>query len=126
MKLIHRIGFFSVGLFFGIIILFFFLGGKKASCDYTPNARVLKNIKTKERFFSPEALTYFRTNKLDTALVSGVLENGNVDFSKSNTEGTPCNIYFISDEIEGKTLELEVENCDSLATFQKAKFISLN
>ncbi len=124
MKLIHRIGFFSVGLFFGIIILLFFLGGKKASCDYTPNARVLKNIGTKEREFSPEVLQYFESNNLDTARVSGILGNGDVDFSRSNTKAKPCNIYLISGEIEEKILELQVENCDSLATFQKAKFVN--
>ena len=123
MKLIHRIGYFSVGLFFGIILLIFFLGGKRASCDYTPTDRVLKNIRTKSRVYSPEVLRYFETNNLDTARVSELLETGDVDFDRSNTEGKPCNIYLIYDEINSETLELQVENCDSLATFKTAKLI---
>ena len=120
MKLIHRIGYFSVGLFFGIMLLLFFLGGKKTSCDYSPDARVLKNIKIKERKFSAEAFSYFEENSLDTALVSESLEKGDVDFSRSNTETKPCNIYLITSDVNSSILELQIENCDSTATIQKA------
>ncbi|MGY5846758.1 hypothetical protein ACW6QP_05005 [Salegentibacter sp. HM20] len=119
MKLIHRIGYFSVGLFFGIVLLFFFLGGKKTSCDYSPNARVLKDIRLKDKNYSPEALAYFSQNNLDTAEVSSLLENGRVDFGKSNTKSKPCKTYFITNKLDSKTLELQIENCDSLATIQK-------
>jgi len=120
MKLIHRIGYFSVGLFFGIMLLMFFLGGKKTSCDYSPDARVLKNIKIKERKFSEEAFGFFENNELDTALVSQSLEHGDVDFSRSNTDAEPCNIYLITSEFNSEILELQIENCDSTATIQKA------
>ncbi|WP_286761638.1 hypothetical protein [Salegentibacter sp. UBA1130] len=120
MKLIHRIGYFSVGLFFGIVILLFFLSGKKTSCDYSPDARVLKNIRIKERIFTEEAFSYFENNKLDTALVSQSLEYGDVDFSRSNTDTEPCNIYLITNKVDSAILELQIENCDSTATIQKA------
>ncbi|HKL36865.1 MAG TPA: hypothetical protein VJ899_11295 [Salegentibacter sp.] len=120
MKLIHRIGYFSVGLFFGIMLLMFFLGGKKTSCDYSPEARVLKNIKIKERNFSAEAFSFFENNKLDTALVSQSLEHGDVDFGRSNTDAEPCNIYLVTNEVNSAILELQIENCDSTATIQKA------
>ncbi|WP_282018649.1 hypothetical protein [Salegentibacter mishustinae] len=120
MKLIHRIGYFSVGLFFGIMLLMFFLGGKKTSCDYSPEARVLKNIRMKERKFSAEAFNYFEANKLDTALVSESLEDGDVDFGRSNTNAKPCNIYLVTNEVNSAILELQIENCDSIATIQKA------
>lgn len=120
MKLIHRIAYFSVGLFFGIVILLFFLSGKKTSCDYSPDARVLKNIRIKERIFTKEAFSYFENNKLDTAMVSQSLENGDVDFSRSNTETEPCNIYLITNKVDSAILELQIENCDSTATIQKA------
>ena len=120
MKLIHRIGYFSVGLFFGIMLLMFFLGGKKTSCDYSPEARVLKNIRIPERKFSAEAFNYFEANKLDTALVSKSLEDGDVDFGRSNTDAKPCNIYLVTNELNSAILELQIENCDSTATIQKA------
>ncbi|MCH4823256.1 hypothetical protein ML462_08715 [Gramella lutea] len=119
MKLIHRLAYYGVGLFFGIVILIFFLGGKKTSCDYSPNARVLKNIRIKERIFSNSSMQFFESNKIDTATVSKILKDGDVDFNKSNTEAEPCNIYFISGGSEEHVLELEIENCDSIATIQK-------
>jgi hypothetical protein len=102
------------------MLLLFFLGGKKTSCDYSPQARVLKNIRIKERKFSDAAIRYFKDNKLDTALVSQSLENGDVDFSRSNTDRIPCNIYLVTKEVNSRSLELQIENCDSTATIQKA------
>ena len=126
MKLIHRFGFYGIGLFFGIVILIFFLGGKKASCDYSPNARVLKNIKIKERVWSMEALKFLNDESIDTSFISSVLENGDVDFNLSDTEADPCNIYIINGEREEKTLEFKIQNCDSVATIEEIKFKTAN
>jgi hypothetical protein len=123
MKFIYRLGYFSFGLIMGIIILMFFLGGKKASCDYSPNARTLKNIRIKERSFSTEAIHFFELNKIDTSSVSAILDDGNVDFGKSKTKQEPCRIYFISGEIETRTLELQIENCEKTATVQRVEII---
>ena len=120
MKFVHRLAYYGLGLFFGIVILIFFLGGKKTSCDYSPNARVLKNIKIKERQFSSNSMDFFESNNIDTSMVSILLEEGDVDFNKSNTEAEPCNIYFVSGEADQNILELEIENCDSIATIKKA------
>lgn len=118
MNFIQRLGFFSVGLIMGIGILMFFLGGKKASCDYSPNARTLKNIRIKERIFSEDALSNFSTNNLDTSVVSTILKSGNVDFGKSDTKREPCKIYFISEELETGEFEIEVENCNEKAVIK--------
>lgn len=120
MKLIHRLGYYGIGLFFGIVILIFFLSGKKTSCDYSPNARVLKNIRIKEREFSNNSLNFFNANKIDTSIVSKILNDGDVDFNRSNTDAEPCSIYFISSDSENTSIELEIENCDSIATIKKA------
>ena len=123
MNFIQRLGFFSVGLIMGIGILMFFLGGKKASCDYSPNARTLKNIRNKERVFSEASLQYFSDNNLDTALVTTVLKSGNVDFGKSDTKGEPCKVYYITEEIDSLklNLELEIENCMNKAVIKSVK-----
>ena len=101
----------------------FFLSGKRTSCDYSPNARTLKNIRIKERVFSQEASQFFQSNKLDTSNVNTVLHQGKVDFGKSETDREPCNIYFVTGKIETGTLELQIENCDSTATVQRAAFL---
>ncbi len=124
MNFIQRLGFFSVGLIMGIGILMFFLGGKKASCDYSPNARTLKNIRNKERVFSENALNYFSNNNLDTALVTTILKSGNVDFGKSDTKKEPCKIYFISEELESGELEVEIENCKDKAVIKSVQKVN--
>ena len=121
MKLVHRLAYYGLGLFFGIVILIFFLGGKKTSCDYSPNARVLKNIKIKERKFSKNSMRFFEINNIDTAVVSEILENGDVDFNESDTDAKPCNIYVISGYSENTEIELKFENCDSVATIKTAQ-----
>ncbi|HSM64184.1 MAG TPA: hypothetical protein VK833_09630 [Gillisia sp.] len=125
MNFIQRLGFFSVGLIMGIGILMFFLGGKKASCDYSPNARTLKNIRNKERVFSESALVYFTNNNIDTSVVSTILNSGNVDFGKSDTKKQPCKVYFITEDIESLKLELEleVENCNDKAVIKSIQTV---
>ncbi|MCF4101488.1 hypothetical protein L1I30_07415 [Gillisia sp. M10.2A] len=123
MNLFQRIGYFSMGLIMGIGILMFFLGGKKTSCDYSPNARVLKNIRIKERHFSPDALQFFTFNKIDTSTVSTILKDGDVDFGESDTRSNKCKTYYISGNTPSGEIELEIENCKEKATVQKVKFM---
>ncbi|MDY8135707.1 hypothetical protein [Aquimarina sp. 2201CG5-10] len=115
MKLAQRLFYYLGGFGIGLILLFFFLGGKKTSCDYSPNARVLKNIRIKERAFSEQALYNMNTYKIDTADISALLKNGSVDFSKSNTKLDSCNTYTIEGLAKEKNISLLIENCDSIA-----------
>ena len=57
----QRLPFFLGGLTIGIIIVVFVFGKKNTTFDYGPNARVLKNIRIKERVFSEKALTILNT-----------------------------------------------------------------
>ncbi|MDT0690524.1 hypothetical protein RM549_12060 [Salegentibacter sp. F188] len=116
MKLAHRLGYYGFGLVLGIIILIFFLSGKRASCDYSPTARVLKNIRIKERNFSEESLAFFANHSIDTAVVSKILQKGDVDFSESKTDLEPCNIYVLIGKTESGELKLHIENCEEVAT----------
>ena len=116
MKFIHRLGYYLGGFSIGLIILAFFLSGKKTSCSYSPNARVLKNIRVKERVYSESALENLALYELDTTQVSNLLSSGNVDFGRSNTDLDSCKTYMITGEASEKSLELLVENCDSIAT----------
>ncbi|MHA7059160.1 hypothetical protein ACWGOQ_0018175 [Aquimarina sp. M1] len=115
MKLAHRLGFYFFGFIIGLFLLFFFLGGKKASCDYTPTARVLKNIRIKKRIFSEDARVAMSNYRIDTADISNILRSGNVDFGKSNTKLDSCKTYFIEGEAKEKTIGLLIANCDSIA-----------
>ena len=119
MKFIHRLGYYLGGFAIGLIILTFFLSGKRTSCAYGPDARVLKNIRIKERAFSEAALAEMRQLDIDTAAISNVLSKGDVDFSRSNTKTDSCKTYLLTGETTSGNLELLFENCDSIATLQR-------
>ena len=74
MNIAKRFRFYGCGFIIGLLLLFFFLNGKKAGCDYGPDARTLKNIKIKQRVFSTQSLQDLKKNNLDTATVSSFLK----------------------------------------------------
>ncbi|WP_109853014.1 DUF4258 domain-containing protein [Aquimarina sp. AU58] len=123
MKLAQRLFYYLGGFAIGLILLFFFLGGKKASCDYGPSARVLKNIRIKKKAFSEQASNNMIKYEIDTADVSFLLTNGDVIFSKSNTKLDSCKIYFIEGAIKEKNVNMLIENCDSIAKINALNLI---
>ncbi|MCK8481904.1 hypothetical protein [Psychroserpens algicola] len=118
MKLIHRIGYYLGGFSIGLILLAFFLGGKKTSCSYGPNARTIKNISIKKHFYSEATENAMKTYSLDTLAVSQLIKTGDVNFSESDTKSEGCKTYLIENELEEKEVFLTVKNCDSSATIQ--------
>ena len=122
MKLLHRIGYYLGGFSIGLVILAFFLNGKKVSCDYGPEARVLKNINLKHIEFSKNIKTAILNNKVDSLEVRSLLQHGHINFSKSETRKKPCGIYAIEGKINKLEVVLSVENCDSIATIQNIKW----
>lgn len=104
MKLLHRLGYYLAGFAVGLLFLAFFLKGKNFSCDYSPQARVKKNINSKP----------IQLNAHDSLLVKTILATGKVDFSKSKSRKVPCGEYYIEALVDGENKALLVENCDSL------------
>lgn len=116
MKLIQRIGYYLGGFSLGLIILAFFFNGKKTSCSYGPDARVLKNISSKKIIHSTILKQKMTSYKVDSTAVNYILSKGDIDFSSSNSRQKPCGIYNIEGNYEKKDITLTVENCDSIAT----------
>ena len=116
MGMIKRLGFYGFGFLIGLMLLFFFLNGKKAGCDYGPEARTLKNIKIKERLFSTQSLQDLKNNNLDTAAVSSLLKSGDVNFGESNTRLDSCKVYVIQGFVKKIKLKMKVQNCEKTAT----------
>tara|TARA_R110002049_G_scaffold87533_3_gene221951 strand:+ start:4435 stop:4812 length:378 start_codon:yes stop_codon:yes gene_type:complete len=118
MKLIQRIGYYLGGFSLGLIILAFFLSGKKTSCSYGPDARVLKNINSKTLKYSDEVLGVMNDKNIDSTIIRHALSKGDINFNNEKTEPRkePCGIYYIEDEFNKKSIALVVENCDSTAT----------
>lgn len=116
MKLIQRIGYYLGGFSMGLIILAFFLNGKKTSCSYGPESRVLKNINSKPIHYSQNISNLMFNKTIDSAAISRILKKGDINFSKSLPRQTPCGIYVIESEHLNKDVEVTVENCDSIST----------
>lgn len=116
MNIAKRFGFYGFGFIIGLLLLFFFLNGKKAGCDYGPDARTLKNIKIKQRVFSTQSLQDLKKNNLDTATVSSLLKLGDVNFGESNTKLDSCKVYVIEGSVKKIKLKMSVQNCKKTAT----------
>ncbi len=114
---LRRLGFYLGGFAMGLVILSFFLSGKKASCSYFPNARVIKNITTKPLDISPDIINKFENKNItiDSVLISTILKQGEVDFSKSDVKRDSCKVYVINSVLENKPVLITVENCTERA-----------
>jgi hypothetical protein len=118
MKFIHRLGYYLGGFSIGLIFLAFFLSGKRASCDYGPDARVLKNIGLKQLQFDERVEDMLNSKTIDSTTISLILKQGDVNFSESNTKLETCKIYVIEKAVEDKEIALTVENCEQIATIK--------
>ena len=122
MSFLKRLGFYLGGFAIGIIFLAMFLRKKSdetgVSFCYFPNCRTLKDIRSKSLYYSDDVQRQFAQKQVDTTDIVFLLNEGNVDFSKSDTKGTPCKTYYI----EGKQKELQlsawVKNCTEKASIE--------
>ena len=101
MSFLKRIYYFSTGLIIGIVFLFFIFNGKRSSCNYGPNARVIDNI------ISKELVLKYQTDSIADDELYGLIYKGRVRFNKSDITNEPCPLYFV----ESGDLSLLIENC---------------
>lgn len=84
MKLKHRIAYYIFGLTLGFFLVAFIFNKRGQDFCYLPNCRVLKDFKTKGLTISKEAQAKINEKWVTMEDIKNSLENGNVDFSKSN------------------------------------------
>ncbi len=118
----QRLPYFLGGLIVGIIIVIFIWGKKNTTFDYGPNARVLKNIRIKERVFSDKALSILNTYKIDTSKISEILKKGNVDLMNKIKLDSCLYKYNIQGKEDLKNITITVTNCESMAIIEDIKF----
>lgn len=125
MSLLKRFAFYFGGFGIGLVLLYFFVGGSGASCefDYGPSSRTLKNIRLKERVFSENSMNALKNHQLDTANISYILLKGDVIFKESKTDLDSCKVYIIEGNAapkemsnSDKKIKITVENCSKIAT----------
>lgn len=112
MHILKRIGFYLGGFSIGLILLAFFFSGKKTSCAYFPQERVLKNLRVKPYNLTPEAAQSLAAMQLDTVTINRLLKIGDVDFGESVPRREPCGYFVITGQDEaGNDLMMELDNC---------------
>ena len=111
-----RFTLYGFGFVIGLLIVFFFLGGKRASCNWLPNDRILNIIRQKKILYSKEVTRQLSESRADSLDIRSILESGDVDFSKSRVKNEPCRLYWIQGEGKQEPYVITVEVCDSLAT----------
>ena len=107
MKLSFRIGYYLFGFTIGLFLLFIIFKGKKTSCNYSPNDRVINDLSKKKWNSILEKKSTF-----DSISFHIFLRTASVDFSKSDTTKDSCKIYNLNGYWNEQALSLEVENCE--------------
>ena len=102
MSFIKRLFYYLGGVGLGIIILMFFLSGKKTSCDYGPNARTLKFLKSKPLQKSKDAEMDITLHNIDSLDIKTALDVGEINFSSSEISNDLPNIYALEINLENK------------------------
>jgi len=117
----RRFGLYGFGFAMGIVLVFFFLGGKNASCNWMPNARMLEIIRSKQISYSNNVQAKIDNSVIDSTDIDNILLLGDIDFSKSQVKNDPCRNYLINGEIRNQEVSITVIICDSLATIETFK-----
>ncbi|WP_299157646.1 DUF4258 domain-containing protein [uncultured Tenacibaculum sp.] len=123
MNLLKRFGYYFIGLALGSLVVLFIWKGKDVSFEYGMDARTLKTIRIKKRLFSNNATQTLINSAIDTATISAILKNGDVNFGKSNARLKPCAEYFITGKDSLEHIDIYVIRCDSTSTI---KTITIN
>jgi len=117
MAFVKRLGFYLFGLSIGLVFLSIFLKKKSEETGvyfcYLPNCRTLKDMRSKPLSYSDNIMMAIQEKRIDSTKINQFLLNGDVDFGKSSTKTAPCKIYFIENDLDGKTAFLKVKNCPS-------------
>lgn len=120
MAFLKRLKFYLIGVGIGSLIVFGMFGRRDdIQCSYFPEARTLKSIGEKELFASEKANCQYACAGYDSTVIKDLLVSGDVDFGKSETKKSDCNVYYVSTENKGKSVVAYFENCDSTATILK-------
>lgn len=127
MAFLKRLGFYLIGLSIGLVFLFFFLKKKSdetgVSFCYLPNCRVLKELRSKPITYSKEIDQMLTDQTLDSLTIAYFINEGDVNFKRSNTKNTICKTYFIEGIVNEKLMALTVKNCDSTSLIDKIQII---
>lgn len=112
MKFKQRLAYYIFGLTLGFFLVAFIFNKRGQDFCYLPNCRVLKDFKSKGLTISKEAQAKIDEKWVTMEDIKNSLENGNVDFSKSNKPNPEGGKLYIVETITAKNepIILEIVN----------------
>jgi len=121
----RKLKFFLLGLIPGLVIVFFILNKKGASCSgYLPNSRVIAETLSKEFTYSPDFQAEMKILKIDEKfLKDSILTKGNIDFERSEAQKEPCPEYTLNYPKNNPRFEIIFEKCAEQSHFQSLQKI---
>ncbi|MDF2833972.1 hypothetical protein [Chryseobacterium indoltheticum] len=118
-----KIKFFLIGLIPGLIIVFFVLNAKGASCSgYLPNSRVIAETLSKDFEYSDNFKNEMNALKIDEKfLKDSIITLGKIDFDRSHAQKKPCPDYVITSPEKNPVYEITFEKCEEKAVLRSLK-----
>ena len=104
-----RLKLFLFGFIFGCIFVLFIYNRKDTKFNYLPNDRVIGDFKKKNMSFDSSFYG------LDTITI---LNNSNINFSKSIINNNDCNNYFVETKISKTQYNFTAISCDDKVKFE--------
>ena len=121
--MLRKFKFYLIGLVPGLLIVFFILNQKGASCSgYLPNSRVIAETLSKDFSYSEEFQTEMKILNIDEKfLKDSIITKGFVDFERSNAQKKPCPEYLLHYPEKNPRFEITFEKCSEKVTFHTLK-----
>lgn len=118
----RRFFIFSIGLLFGSVLVYQLMikgTDREFYGSWMPEGRVLKKVRTGLDKQHIKLDCWTKCSNIFNSDIDYLLENGDVDFSRSKTQGTEKS-YFIECELEsGDLLEVTFDLVDELVKIQE-------
>ncbi|MPT32232.1 DUF4258 domain-containing protein [Epilithonimonas hungarica] len=116
--MLKKLKFYFIGLVPGLLIVFFVLNQKGASCSYFPNDRVIAETLTKDFSYSENFKKEMEANKIsEKQLKDEIITNGAIDFDKSQAQKQPCPEYVLLYPKNDSRFEINYSKCKEKAEF---------
>lgn len=118
-----KLKFYLIGLIPGLVIVFFILNKKGASCSgYLPNSRVIAETLSKDFTYSENFKAEMNTLKIsDQFIKDSIITKGKIDFDRSHAQKKPCPDYVLVYPETHPKYEITFEKCKENAVFNTLK-----
>ncbi|AKK73542.1 hypothetical protein HX13_14120 [Chryseobacterium sp. P1-3] len=118
-----KLKFYAIGFIPGLLIVFFILNKKGASCSgYLPNSRVIAETLSKEFTYSDNFKNEMYTYRIDEKFIKdSIITKGKVDFDRSHAQKKPCPDYLLTYPEKNPRYEITFEKCEESVTLNSLK-----